>query len=243
MRAENPLLDVLHEQQADSRASVRDNAALRMNVALHEACHVVTAYQYAPWGQIVIPFGSPVRGHMKDAGLTPDEDAEVYFAGLVLDVIFFEHGAFALHDLIGGLRRLSQTYDQDIADAKEAALMERARLYVLRMLPNIQALAVEAMKRPILAYPDFWPAAKRAGLERRGRSSLGQDSYLQRFAQTPDDLCEQLGPDIINGWHDALLKHWLRTPSQFPDPCPRPGEDAAMIDTAPFREMLIARRR
>ena len=86
--------------------------------------------------------------------------------------------------------------------------MDRTERTVIELLPNIQALAVEAIPKATLAHADFRKAARRAGLERRhvGPTRAAElTAYLGQFASTPAQLRLDLGLEILNAAYDRLL--------------------------------------
>jgi hypothetical protein len=112
----NPLTAAIERERNHPHKVRRAWAALRGVTALHEAAHVAAGYRYAPWGWIEIPFKDPIRAHARNSCLSTDQDVVSFFAGCVMDRIIFDHGLFALHDLIAGMETLIRGYAESAHD-------------------------------------------------------------------------------------------------------------------------------
>jgi hypothetical protein len=227
----------------------RANAHSRIMVALHEAAHAAVAYSYVPWGQIVLPFATPFQANARNSCLTPDYEATVFFAGCAMDRTTIEHALFAQGDFYKGYQVLVNTYGHDGAAIKAPVLMDRAERDVLKFLPNIQALAVAAIPKAVLAFSDFDKAAERAGLEKRHMGPVKSAevvAYLAQFAATPEQLRRDLGRETLItafielkiAWNGMMDKREIRIPAceGVPGPwtcgCGRPLLDEATVYAA-----------
>jgi hypothetical protein len=181
--------------------------------ALHEAAHAALAYSFVPWGQIVLPFASPLRAYARPTSMMPDFEAMTFFAGCAMDRATFGHALFAQGDFFNGYQILVNAYGHDRAAIRAPILMDRAERDVLELLPNIQALAVEAMPKAALKYDAFAKAVRRAGLESRRIGPMRAaevDAHLAQFASKPEQLRRELGLETLLAAHSRLSEAWFR---------------------------------
>ncbi len=169
------------------------------------------------------------------------------WAGCAIDRVPFRHALFAQHDFYRGFQILVNDCGHAGAAIKAPALMNRTERTVLGLLPAIQALALAAIPKAVLAHDDFRREARRAGLQSTSiKKRIGSKgaakavAYLEQFASTLEQLRRDLGREtLLAAYHQLSAAHYRADLSQVRIPPCQCGCGKPLLDEDTVRWALI----
>jgi hypothetical protein len=245
-----PLMVAYQKECSHSRASRKDNAAVRACMALRTAAHAVVGYKHLPptrpqsmlarlkrgSGYIIIPFKAPWNALADVTNITVKQSVESHFGACAMDMILHRHSLFAASNFFEGMGLLIKEYGHGSAEMLAVPLMGQARQKVIGNIANIQALASETLPRATLLGDEFRRAARKSGVEAVGSRRVDAvATHVSQFAATPALLRQDLGTVLLN--RAAIALHTNCTPDYIP-PCPCPcGNTIVSLDT--IQDVLI----
>jgi hypothetical protein len=246
----NPLVDAIEAERARATTKVRAaNVSSRICIALIQAASMwastpLKTYQHAA---ISVPIKAPHEAYTEwPAGDTDfDCKVKVRFAVCVMHQILFGHAEFAQRFFFAAMGiLLNSTGGSHLgATVRAINLFREAKATVLVNLAGIQALAVAVIPQGTLMGVSLARAAQKSGLESVSvKRRPAVYNYKRKFAQTPSQLCADLGMSVIKGAHADFVQYWESIQREVPScqgRCGQPDCDVPVVDLPTFRAALI----